>query len=165
VKETGFIDSSPYWKLQYRATRDGFTGQKFHSKCDGIANALTIIKSEHGNIFGGFTEKARVSADQYVADPEAFIFSLINKENKPFEAMCTNSTNAIYCYSYFGPTFGYGYDICIASGSNSNKLSYSDFGSSYKHPDYQCRTEEAKSVLAGSYNFLTVEVEVFSAAN
>jgi hypothetical protein len=121
---------------------------------------LTIIKSEHGNIFGGFTEKAWDSASRYVTDPKAFIFSLVNKKNKPFKVMCTNGTNAIYCYSFFGPTFGYGFDICIFSGSNSNKLSYSDFGSSYKHPDYQYITEN-ESILAGSNRFQTPEIEVF----
>jgi len=67
---------------------------------------LTIIKSEHGNIFGGFLEKALKSTSGFVADPKAFIFSLVNKKNKPFKVMCTNVTNAIFCYSRFGPTFG-----------------------------------------------------------
>jgi len=122
---------------------------------------LTIIKSEHGNIFGGFTEKAWDSASRDVIDPKAFIFSLVNKKNKPFKVMCTNGANAIYCYSRFGPTFGES-DICIFSDSNSNKLSYSDFGSSYKHPDYQYITEN-KSILAGSNRFQTSEIEVFVA--
>jgi len=48
------------------------------------------------NIFGGFTEKAWNSTSGYVADPKAFIFSLVNKENKPFKAVCTNSAKAIH---------------------------------------------------------------------
>ena len=31
--------------LLYRASRDGFTGQAFHSKCDGKGNTISIIKN------------------------------------------------------------------------------------------------------------------------
>jgi hypothetical protein len=154
------------WKLQYRATRDGFTSQNFHSKCDGIANTLTVIKSEQGNIFGGFTEKAWDSAGRYVTDPKAFIFSLVNKENKPFKAVCTNSEYAIHCDPSCGPSFGgvFG-DITIMSSSNSNRNSYSNFGCDYEHADYQCATQKAKTILAGSHYFQTLEIEVFVATN
>ncbi len=107
------------WNLQYRATTDAFSEEDFHRKCDGIVNTLTIIKSEHGNIFGGFTEKAWGSTSEYVLDPEAYIFSLVNKENKPFKVVCTYGAIAIDCDSSFGPIFGSGgLDFCIASGSN-----------------------------------------------
>jgi len=71
-----------------------------------------------------------------------------------------NESFAIYCCSTRGPIFGVG-DIDIASDSNSNQNSYSNFGLSYKHPDYQCETEKANSILAGSEYFQTVEIEVF----
>ncbi len=151
------------WELQYRATRDGFTCQNFHSRCDGIANTLTIIKSEHGNIFGGFVEKTWNSRDEFVTDAKAFVFSLVNKENKPFKVMCTDNC-AIRCFSSRGPIFGI-HDICIASDSNLNRESYSGFGDNYKHADYQRGTEKAKSILAGSCKFQTVEIEVFIATN
>ena len=71
---------------------------------------------------------------------------------------------AIGCFSTNGPIFGWD-DIFIASDSNLNRKSYSDFGSNYKHPDYPGGTEKAKSILAGSYNFQTLEVEVFVRTN
>ena len=142
IKELCGLPSIKKWKLQYRATRDGFSAQNFHTKCDGIANTLTVIKSSNENIFGGFTEKAWDSSCHYVEDPKAFIFSLVNKENKPFKIMCTNGVDAIYCHSSYGPTFGNPHDICISN--------------------YQMYTEKAGSILAGSYNFLTLEVEVYS---
>jgi len=79
--------------------------------------------------------------------------------------MSTNDFHAIYCGFTFGPTFGEGFDMYVASGLNSNHDSSSGFGYSYKHPDYQYGTEEAKSILAGSFNFQTVEIEVFIATN
>jgi hypothetical protein len=151
-------------KLQYRASRDGFSAQNFHTKCDGIANTLTVIKSEHCNIFGGFTEKAWNSHYKNYLDPKAFIFSLVNKENKPFKIMCTNGVDAIYCDSYYGPTFGgcFGSDIQIASDSNLNQESFSYFSNSFNHADYQLTSDKAKSILAGSHRFQTLEIEVFS---
>jgi len=78
--------------------------------------------------------------------------------------MCTNGVAAICCNSTYGPIFGnsQGHDIAIASDSNVNQSSWSNFGSSYKHTDYQFSTEKAKSILAGSNFFLTLEIEVFA---
>ena len=43
------------WRLLFRASRDGFAGQAFHSKCDNKGPTVTVVKSG-ANIFGGFTE-------------------------------------------------------------------------------------------------------------
>ena len=34
--------------LQYRGSRDGFSAQDFHRKCDGKPNVIAIILSEFG---------------------------------------------------------------------------------------------------------------------
>jgi len=77
--------------------------------------------------------------------------------------MCTNGSSAIYCHTSYGPIFGNSTanDIYIASGSNANQTSTSNFGSAYKHADYQYSTDKAKTILAGSNNFQTLEIEVF----
>ena len=43
------------WRLLFRASRDGFAAQNFHSKCDNKGPTVTIVKSGN-NIFEGFTE-------------------------------------------------------------------------------------------------------------
>jgi len=43
------------WRLLFRASRDGFTNEAFHSRCDNKGPTITIVKSGR-NIFGGFTE-------------------------------------------------------------------------------------------------------------
>jgi hypothetical protein len=48
-----------------------------------------VIQSENGNVFGGFIEE-EWSSLQIVTDPNAFIFSLINYDNKPFKVMWSN---------------------------------------------------------------------------
>ena len=133
------------------------------------------LKYAHNNqvrtwkYFGGFTGKAWDSSGEYYEDPEAFIFSLVNKENKPFKVMCKNGAFAINCESSLGPSFGgqNGDDILICSNSHVNKSSLCNFGSSYKHVDYQ-NDEEQKtmSILAGSYDdFQILEIEVFVCTN
>lgn len=99
------------WRLIYRASQDGFSSANFHAKCDGIANTLTIVKTIQGNVFGGYTEAAWSTFNVHVADPKAFLFSLINKDNKPLIMKCSNPATAIYCGNSYGPTFGEGHDL------------------------------------------------------
>lgn len=80
--------------------------------------------------------------------------------------MCTNGgVNAIRCWHDFGPAFGAEKnrtkDVYMSSDSNTNQNSSSDFGYQYKQPDSPCGSDYATSILAGSYNFQTVEIEVF----
>ena len=158
------------WELKYRASKDGFKSTDFHSHCDGKANTLTVIKSKSGNIFGGLTEKRWQSEGGFVRDPKAFLFSLVNKEEKPFKAMCSDEgVQAMYCDSELGPCFGgdgkYIRDIYIHSDSNLYEGNYSFLGYSYQHPDYDKDTDEAEKILAGSYVFETVDIEVFTKSN
>jgi hypothetical protein len=150
------------FKLLYRASRDGFSGTQFHSKCDNISKTLSIIKvKDKPHIFGGYTE-ATWEDKTYKQDPNAFIFSLVNNDNKPIKMKINkNIQYAICCYSSYGPTFGGGYDFCISSDSNTNTESYSDLGDTYQHPNYQYKSNEARSFLAGSRNFSTSEIEVY----
>ena len=158
---------SQKWELKYRASRDGFKASDFHYYCDGIANTITVIKAKSGNVFGGFTEQKWHSDGEFVTDPKAFIFSLVNKEEKPFKAFCSNEGQlAIGCNSKFGPCFGgegrHAKDLCIHSDSNITKNSFSNFGYAYQHLDYLKETAEARNILAGSFIFETVEIEIFA---
>ena len=155
------------WELKYQGTRDGFKSTDFHKKCDGIRNTLTVVKTMNGNIFGGHAEKPWHSSLRYVSDPNAYVFSLVNKENRPFKVSCSNDGRfAMYSKSQYGPVFGsdgeYLRDIVILSDSNANEESYSNFGYAYKHPEYEPESEKAKSILAGSRHFQTAEIEVFA---
>jgi hypothetical protein len=42
-------------KLLYRASDNGFSVERFHEKCDGIANTLTLVWTEFDRKIGGFT--------------------------------------------------------------------------------------------------------------
>ena len=70
------------WKLLYRASRDDFTPEAFHAKCDYYSNTLTIVKSSCGNIFGGYAQIEWNPNIYGNHDKEAFIFSLINDKRQ-----------------------------------------------------------------------------------
>ncbi len=155
------------WELKYRGTRDGLKAADFHSRCDGIANTLTVVKATSGNILGGYTEKAWHSKNRWIADPKAFIFSLVNKEEDPFKANVSNEGKyAIHGSATRGPLFGrddkYIRDLVIFGKDEKN---YSYFGYSYQHERYPKDTVKANSILAGSCAFQVQEIEVFVQKN
>ena len=83
IKLCEFDSGNSSFKLLYTASRDGFRGSDFHLKCDGHANTLTILKAKGTEfIFGGFTSVTWDGAG-WKSDPNAFLFSLTNKEKKP----------------------------------------------------------------------------------
>jgi hypothetical protein len=164
--------------LLYRGTRDGFGSRDFHSKCDNHSNTLTICKTsqkkrrecersklkvpEFAYICGGFTTVKWESTYKWkhVSDPNAFVFSLTNKDYKP----CKLSVNpdkyqyAVCCHSGSGPRFGD--DIFIADDSNLI-MSSSKLGETYKRPEHVRAEIEAFSFLAGTEEFCLSEIEVY----
>ncbi len=160
---------SQKWELKYRASRDGFKASDFLYYCDDIGNTITVVKAKSGNVFGGFTGQKWHSRGEWVTDPNAFIFSLVNKEEKPFKVMCSDEgKRAICCNLEYGPCFGgegnYLKDFRLRTDSNVKK-SCSDFGYAYQHPDYLKGTTKARNILAGSCEFETQEIEVFAKSN
>ena len=90
---------------------------------------------------------------------ESFLFSLVNpsgSEQTKMPLMGTNDQNGIYCNSSYGPIFGGGHDLLIASGANANSNSSSNLGNSY-----ECPPHANASFLVGQTNFTVSELEVF----
>lgn len=148
--------------LLYRASFHGFRAYDFHAQCDPACKTFTIIKTTNGDIFGGYTEVSWVSG--FIGcpklDPNAFVFSLVNKENAPMIARIANKDlGAIVCNNGYGPIFGSGFvpDICISNESNKNMNSYCNFGNSYFIPNHL-----GSSSLKAKYFFKVEEIEVFS---
>ena len=149
--------------LLYRATKDGFHGRAFHSKCDGKWNTITIIKNNLNYVFGGFASSAWNSSGNYVNDPNAFIFSL-RRAGISFKDKFTvkSAVYALAGISSCGPIFGGGHDIYIRNESNKTTGSHSDFGHSYNLPNEYTYGGNAQSFLAGNFNEWTAsEIEVF----
>lgn len=64
-------------ELLMRGTRDGFRAKTFHELCDGKGPTLSVIKSESGCVFGGYTEISWKGTSPLDAeeDLKAFIFT------------------------------------------------------------------------------------------
>ena len=96
----------------------------------------------------------------------SFLFSLRNKDGlAPFIANIKqdNENYAIYCSSSYGPSFGGGHDLHICNNPHQVSQSYSNFGYSYQLPTgYVYNSTKAQNFLAGQYQFLTTEIEVFN---
>jgi hypothetical protein len=88
--------------LIYKGSRDGWTKSKFHELCDRMGPTLTIMKTKAGAICGGFTMQDWTSGCECKSDSCAFVFRLDTKNTYSPKL----HSDAIYCSSYYGPSFG-----------------------------------------------------------
>jgi len=140
------------WKLIFRGSRDGHTASAFHKHCDNKGPTVILFKSKEGKIFGGFMDKDWRSSGNYLNTKRSFLFSITEKAKYEMNDPTTYAQYGGYDYSTYGPTFGGGHDLYIASDwtSSSNYCSRH----SYDIPD--------STTLTGGYNFRIEELEVFS---
>jgi hypothetical protein len=150
------MTNSTKGNLLYRATRDGFEAQAFHTRCDGKPNTITIIKNNLNYVFGGFASSAWNSSGRYIHDENAFLFSLRrNGVSSKDKFMTKNPVYSLYGKSDYGPTFGGGHDIHICHQSNVCHGQYSFFGEIWPSGD-------ANFYLGGNHlQWLTSEIEVY----
>lgn len=115
------------WLVLYRGSKDGFNGKSFHQKCDGKGPTFTVIKTDKGFMFGGFTSKSWHSGNTDESDESAFLFSLYNPylNNKMTRFKIKSGMSAaIGCYANFGVIFGGGRDLIIYGDCNINNSSH-----------------------------------------
>jgi hypothetical protein len=148
--------------LLYRATRDGFTGKAFHSKCDGKGNTITIIKNDLNYVFGGYASSAWNSSGNYINDPNAFLFSL-RRAGVSYKDKCTVKIPeyALLGETVYGPTFGES-DKYICNQSNTTIGSWTKFSHTYNLPDGYTWNGSANDFLGGNFDkWTTTEIEVY----
>ena len=106
-------------KLLYRATKDGDSSAVFHSKCDNVKYTLTLVKTNNGLIFGGYTTQTW-DGNGYKKDDKAFCFSIdlhkIYRNRKNNNAINANSGQS----ATFGDYFFCVYDKCLSKGGMMN---------------------------------------------
>ena len=141
----------PTYKLLWKGTRDGFAASTFHAICDGQKPTLTLVHSNDGYVFGGYTSLSwNHIYNNYVQDSTAFIYSITQKYK------CAEQKNqySIYCNGSYGPIFGNGHNICIYDNCNTNNC-YSHVNShTYIAPN-------GAAYLTGSQYFTVKEIEVY----
>lgn len=119
------------WREIYRATRDGFGANDFHSRCDDIGRVLVLIRTEkEGWLFGGYTEVGFLSSAHrgaHYADPSAFLYSLNTPLGRPEKLASMGTGNDVVIYPSYGATFGNGCDLYVlgrAEASTCVKTAY-----------------------------------------
>jgi len=143
------------FELIYRGSQDGFSSEDFHKSCDNAGPTLVVCKSKvYDRVFGGFTSKNWSRIEQYVEDPQAFLFSLTGVTKH----VVRGKSCAIYCSSRNGPTFGEGHDLLICSDGDRVEDSKSVLGTSYR---VSSGLGDLTTYLGGASKFLIDEIEVF----
>ncbi|GBC41161.2 carbohydrate-binding module family 13 protein [Rhizophagus irregularis DAOM 181602=DAOM 197198] len=123
------LTSSYDFKLLFRGSRDGFSGDKFHEICDNKSRTVTIIKVKDSNeIIGGYNPIQWTSEGDYGTTIDSFIFSFNNNDRieNHILSRVMNEDRAIVNDPYYGPSFGI-FDIIIwpkYGGNICKKCSY-----------------------------------------
>lgn len=141
--------------LAYDSSRMGDSSTIFHEKSDGKIQTITLIETESGRRFGGYTKLSWNSTEDYkFNDSTAFIFSLDNQTMLPIN----DNQPVIYCSSKFGPKFG-SHDITISDKFTQNSNSYSLVLNSYGNKEMI--NDNPNTFLAGEGFFKVKKIEVF----
>ena len=139
-------------ELIYKATVDSDFSNAFHSKCDNHSPTITIIKTDQGLRFGGYTTKTWNYDEECKTDDEAFLFSMDYKK----KYLINKYTDcAIYCHPEYGPTFGEGFDLCLCDNYMGVNGSYSNFPKSYG------KGNPTHELTGKNPNFRIADVEVY----
>lgn len=84
-----------YWKLLFRGSRDGFTWKAFDDNATGIPGVISVILTENGNVFGGYSsvgwpkmyrhdyDRKYDKQVKYTKEKEAFLHIMRNKKFEP----------------------------------------------------------------------------------
>ena len=101
TKKKSKINKTINYKLLYKASTDTDNAKIFHNKCDNIKNTLTLIETDTGKKFGGFTTQTWDGFKINKKDENAFIFSL--DKLKIYDII--KNSDAISSNNDFGPSF------------------------------------------------------------
>ena len=147
-----FNKSIRNFELLIRGSKDGFTSNDFHNKCDNKNFTMAFIETTDGRRFGGFTEEYWDQSDKWKTAPKSFIFSLDNKEIYYLR----EGKNAIHCYkkgdsNFLG--FGEGHDFKLYDNCDKNYNCYDSSGKSFN-------TYGKNYALAGKHYFCVKDYEV-----
>jgi hypothetical protein len=163
------------WTVLWRGSRDGFTAQEFHRRCDGHANTLTLILDTDGNVFGGFTPVEWESSSPrqeygYTTGDDSlrsFLFTLRNPHGVPprkFALKKERKESAIYCYSRCCAGFGYynyyGCEIRVSNNCN-NRNNYTHIGTRWGSNTTYANDTQFGDFFTGAELFTVKEIEVF----
>ncbi len=156
---TWFGNSSQKWTQCYKRSTHGANSNTFHSLCDNRGPTLSVVRATTGYIFGGYATSSW-GGGGYIHSSGNWLYSLTRGTR---HSMCGQHSCSYgqYTSSNYGPTFGGGHDLYIASNMSSGHTNlgytYTCNGSGGGYSSSQCQ-----NWLGGAYNFSVDEVEVYA---
>ena len=145
--------------LLFRASRDGYSTQAFHQKCDAQGPTVVVAKSAGGHLFGGYTETSWDSSSEWKDSQEAFLFRLAGPGNiQPSKhGIFQSHPHGIYCHAGHAATFGGGHDIRIHPEGAAAKVTF-NIGHTYQSASPQGNL----TYLAEARRAVVTDYEVFA---
>ena len=149
IKENDNSKKNIYPVLLFKATIDGDTPQDFHKKCDYMGATITIVQSDSGRRFGGYTSISWDQSSGWVTKGVNFLFSLdTRKYYKNISGSYPTNHSAQH-----NPEFGAGHDLTLSTGCLTNSNSYSTKSSYDMDSNYELN--------GGTQKFKVIDYEVF----
>jgi hypothetical protein len=105
----GFSDAA---NLLYKASRDGWSPQKFHQLCDNKGATYTRAILTDDRVLGAYISVSWTSNSGYINDKTAFLYDGTRKYTTD-SGMWSAGTYAAYMNASYLPTFGGGHDMHI----------------------------------------------------
>ena len=153
----------PCLKLLFRASRDGFSAQAFHQKCDGQGPTVVVARSAGGHVFGGYTEIAWDCSNSFKECRESFLFRLAGPGTQPSKhVIMQKHQNGIYCHANQAAQFGAAPDMRIFPEGAAAKVSFA-IGSTYTTISPQgtfAHLAEAPQAVVTDFEVLQVQRKV-----
>jgi len=142
--------------LLFKASVDGLNAVNFHSKCDNKGPTITLIKSEFGQVFGGYISQSWGKNCNDCTDENSFVFSLTQCQiyrRLGYHSHYDNNT--------YGPWFG-NTQFGIGRGESNDKI-INNFCKSEDYSTSGISFEKSSARISGSPNgrFTAQEVEVY----
>lgn len=116
---------------------------------------MTLIKSAHGWLFGGYTADSWNSNNKYFGKGDSFLFTITNPNNISPTKFNHVSGYRLYGSACYGPTWGAGHDLVVSDNCNT-------CNSSTNFYSYEDSTGYGKNTFTGNTYFTVSEIEVFS---
>eukprot|EP01083_Nonionella_stella_P141336 435246_1 len=143
--------------LLYRASEHDFSAATFHEKCDNRGSTLTLVQSEQGYIYGGYTDVCWQSSGgwKYDTNRRTCVFLLRSqKADQPrsWKLKDEYKQYEVYRVSDRGPRFR---NIIILDKCNKTNQSDAFVSSSYNS------APDDANILAGSQQHQINQYEVF----
>lgn len=144
------------WTRLYKATKETLSAAAFHDSCDNKGPTVSVVRAQNGTLAGGYASSAWSSAQNWVRDDDAFLFSNAKDADRmtKFPIRPDYVQVALWHDSDEGPCFGTGHDLVIFADGSS--LTWSE--------SYTAGDGELLGVVGGDggNNFKWDGLEVFS---